>query len=344
MPLTARQRTILNAVIEQYIDTGAPVPSKGLAAFACLDVSSSTVRNEFAVLEEHGYLTHPHVSAGRVPTDMGYREFVDHLMSGGSTVSVAKPDMAVSRRDLDGEVNEALRQITERMSRATDLLALAVAPRVSGAQVCHVELLDLQPDQLMYVFVVSTGGVMKGVIDMPGVIDLGLLHWARTYLNETLNRRTLTARLIRRTLDNPELSARESEFLSVLTPAFAKLVDEQQGEEMIVGGAARLLTKARIRDVSCLHDLLVLLEERAVLLRVLRKALGRGDVVVRIGGEHEDTELQPFSMVSAGYGLPQRRLGSISLMGPTRMDYGAAICTVRQTAQLISELVEDRYE
>jgi heat-inducible transcriptional repressor len=354
MALTERQRRILNAVTERYIGTGAPVPSKELIGAAELHVSSSTVRNELVLLEEKGYLTHPHTSAGRVPTDSGYREFVDHLMSGALARPGSRPGSrpgthpgvlgAVLPEDLVGEIDTALRRVTDAMSRATNLLALALAPRVSGARLCHVELLTLHPNQLMYVFIVSTGGVMKGVIDWPHAVDPGLVEWARTYVNETLNDQTLTARLIRRALDNPDLSPREAGFLRVLGPAFEQLVDEQYQEELFVGGASRLLAEPRLKDVSSLRDLLALLEERFLLLRVLRAALGTGTVVVRIGSEHEAIALQPFSVVAASYGLPQRRLGTVSLVGPTRMDYETAITTVRETAQLLSEMVGERYE
>jgi heat-inducible transcriptional repressor len=350
MILTERQRTILNAVTQRYIGTGTPVSSKELVGAAGLQVSSSTVRNEFALLEEKGYLTHPHTSAGRVPTDLGYREFVDYLMSGAGSRSVVRPghrpgplaDMLPE--DLAGEIDTALRQATDAMSRATNLLALVLAPRMSGARLRHVELLLLQPAELMYVFIVSTGAVMKGVIDWPSRIDPGLVEWARTYLNETFEGQALTARLIRRALDNPELSPRESQFLKALGPALEKLVDEQYQEELYVGGASRLLSEPRLQDVSSLRDLLSLLEERFLLLQVLRAALGTGTVVVRIGSEHEATALQPFSVVAASYGLPQRSLGTVSLVGPTRMDYERAIATVRETAQLLSELVGERYE
>ena len=347
MTLTDRQRLILNAVITQYVDTGAPVPSKGLAAAAGLDISSSTVRSECATLEEQGYLTHPHTSAGRIPTDFGYRKFVDQLMSGGSIrassrVAVRVAD-SVSRDNLGGEVEAALREITAAMSEATNLIALALAPMVSGARLCHVELLTLQMNQLMYVFIVSTGGVMKGVLELSAPVDSGLIDWARTYLNETLNNQTLTARLIRRVLHNPELSNREASFLNTLAPAFTKLMDEQYQEEMFVGGASRLLVESQMQDVASLRDLLLLLEEKYLLLRVLRSALSSGTVVVRIGSEHDATELRPFSVVAAGYGLPQRRLGTVSLVGPTRMDYETAIHTVWETAQILSKLVEDRY-
>lgn len=348
--LTERQRTILNAVTERYIGTGNPIGSKELAGTVGLPVSSSTVRNEFALLEEKGYLTHPHTSAGRVPTDLGYREFVDHLMSGSLTRLSGRPGAGsgamagMQTEDLAGEIDTALQQATDAMSRATNLLALVLAPRMSGARLVHAELLMLHPHELMYVFIVSTGAVMKGTIDLPGVVDAGLVEWARTYLNESLADQPLTARLIRRALDNPELSPREAGFVLTLASALEKLVDEHNQEDLYVGGTSRLLAAPRLQDVSSLRDLLSLLEERFLLLRVLRVALGTGAVVVRIGSEHEATALQPFSMVAAGYGLPQRRLGTVSLVGPTRMDYERAICTVRETAQVLSELVGERYE
>lgn len=350
MALTERQRRILNAVTERYIGTGSPVSSRELVDITGLFVSSSTVRNEFVLLEDRGYLTHPHTSAGRVPTDLGYREFVDHLMSGPQVRSLPRPGAApggppaLQPEDLTGEIDTALRQATDAMSRATNLLALAVAPRVSGARLCHVELLTLHPTQLMYVFIVSSGGVMKGAVEWPHPVDQGLVEWARTYLNETLNEHTLTGRLIRRALDNPELSPREAAFLRALAPAFERLVDEQSQEELFVGGTSYLLAEPQLTNVSSLRDLLTLLEERFLLLRVLRAALGSGTVVVRIGSEHEATALQPFSVVAASYGLPQRRLGTVSLVGPTRMDYEKAIATVRETAQSLSELVGERYE
>ncbi|HEY5529750.1 MAG TPA: heat-inducible transcriptional repressor HrcA [Thermoleophilia bacterium] len=342
MALTQRQRTILNAVTERYIRTGAPVPSKDVAAMTGLRVSSSTVRSELAELEEQGYLTHPHTSAGRIPTDVGYRELVDQLM--GIAPQRLGASGAVAPEEFTGEVETALRQATEAMSRATNLLALALAPRVSGARLCHMELLALHPNQLMYVFIVSTGGVMKGTLEFAQPIDPGLVEWARTYMNEMLDNRTLTARLVRRVLDNPELTPHEAAFLHKLTPALEKLVDEHNQEELFIGGASRLLSEPRLEDVRSLGDLYSLLEERFMLLGVLRLALGTGGVLVRIGTEHETLALKPFSVVAASYGLPQRRLGSVSLVGPTRMDYEKAIGTVRDTAQLLSSLVGDRYE
>ena len=342
MTLTVRQKAILHLVSERFIRTGSPVSSKAVASLAGFKVSSSTIRSEFAALEEAGYLIHPHTSAGRLPTDKGYREFVDHLMNALSPRDTVAPPMPLEH--LGSEMDTALQQTSEAMSKATNLVALVVAPRVSGARVRHVELLGLQPNLVMAVFILSTGHVTKEIIEFPQVVDAGTVAWARTYLNESVEDRLLSERMVRRVLDNPELSQRERAFVHSLAPAFDRLLDEQSSEALYVGGASSLLSDERFQDITEMRDLLQLLEERFILLRVLRAALARGKVLVSIGQENESKALRPFSLVAAGYGLRQRTLGTVSLIGPTRMDYETAIMTVRGTAQLLSVFLEDRYE
>ena len=342
MSLTNRQNEILRLVTERYIRSGQPVSSREVAHDVSVRVSPSTVRNEFAVLEEQGYLTHPHTSAGRLPTQLGYRSFVDGLMSmlGVRDTGVAP----LERGELEKEVDVALRQTSEAMAEATNLLALVVAPRTSGATLRHIELLLLQPRLVMVVFIVSTGRVAKWVIDYEQTVDSGMLDWARTYLNESMGDRIITDRLVRHTIDNQELKDKESRFLRSLSPAFERLLDEQAGEGLYVGGASRLFQDRPGRDLDNLRELLLLLEERYQLLRSIRSVLAAGRVVVRIGDEHPYEALRSFSMVAASYGLPQRSVGSVSLIGPVRMDYENAISTVRGTAQLLSEFLEGRYE
>jgi len=341
MALTQRQQVILNTVAEQHIRSGCPVSSKSVAMSVALKMSSSTVRNEFALLEEQGLLTHPHTSAGRVPTSQGYREFVDWLLRTRTALEAAP---AVPLPGLAQEVDEALRQTSEAMSQATNLLSLVVAPQLSGARVRHTELLLLQTNLVMVVFILSNGRVVKRIVDFPQVVDAGMVEWGRIYLNEVIGDRILTDRLLRQTLGNLELAPRERAFLEALRPAFAKLLDEPSSEALYVGGAARLLAESKAADFEELGELMRLLEERLLLLGLLRSALHSGKVVVSIGGENQVAGLRRFSMVAAGYGLPQRRLGAVSLLGPLRMDYETAIVTVRQAAQLLSDFVEDRYE
>ena len=340
MALTPRQHLILNVVSDLYIRQGTPVSSRAVVALAELRVSPSTVRNELSILEEQGYLTHPHTSAGRVPTSLGYREFVDWLLRARpARESAAAPD------HLAAEVDDALQQASEAMSQTTNLLALVLAPQASGARVRHVELLLLQPNLVMVMFILATGRVVKRIVDFPAPVDPGMVEWARSYLNESFGGRMLGERLVRSVLTSPELSSRERTFLNALDPAFDKLVNQPATEALYIGGASRLLSEAHFEDLTELRDLLHLLEERYVLLRMLRLALtSTGKIVVSIGSEHEEQELQRFSLVAASYGLPQRGLGTVSLLGPIRMDYENAIATVRGAAQTLSTFVEDRYE
>jgi heat-inducible transcriptional repressor len=171
MRLSVRQQAIVNVVADLYIRSGVPVSSKAVAGVAEFKVSPSTVRNEFAVLEETGYLTHPHTSAGRMPTSQGYREFVDFLLQHKAGGELVKPP--VLPESLGREVDVALQQTSEAMSQATNLLALVVAPFASGARVRHVELLRLQPMLVMVVFILSTGRVTKHIVDFPAPVDPG---------------------------------------------------------------------------------------------------------------------------------------------------------------------------
>jgi len=338
--LTSRQHVILGLVAQEYIRSGMPVSSRLVASRAGFKVSPSTVRNEFAVLEDRGFLTSPHTSAGRVPTDIGYRDFVDWLLGTQSGQEAALP---LPEPRLAQEVDDALQQTSEAMAQATNLLALVVAPSSSGEQLRHIELLLLQPNLVMTVFILSTGRVAKRIIDFPEAVDSALVDWGRSYLNEMMGERRLSERLVRRVLENPELSPREKALLESLAPAFHRFLDESV-DALYVGGASRLLSESHFDSVEDLRELLNLLEQRYFLLRLLRRALDEKGVVVRIGCENEEQSLHRFSLVAAGYGLPHRMLGTVSLIGPTRMDYGAAIATVRGTAQLLSDYLEDRYE
>lgn len=342
MELTERQREILRVTIEQYIRTGTPVSSKAVAALVGYKVSPSTVRNEFALLEERGYLTHPHTSAGRMPTDKGYREIAHALASAPATKETTL--LPVAPEELATELDEAMRQVTDAMARTTNLLALVMAPRMSGARLRHVELLLLQPSILLVVFIVSTGRVIKEMLEYGLPVDPGMVEWARSYLNEVLGDELISDRTVRRALTSDDLSGTEAAFLATLRPAFYRLLNEESSTELYVGGASTLFDEARVRNLRDLHRLMRLLEEKYLLLRVLKCALASERVFVSIGEENEVEPLRSFAVVAAGYGLPQRTLGAVSVVGPTRMDYGRAIATVRGTAHLLSEFLEDRYE
>jgi heat-inducible transcriptional repressor len=341
--LTDRQELVLRALVQEYLDGGAPVGSKALSA--AFEWGPSTIRGELANLELLGLLAHPHTSAGRVPTEAGYRYFVDRLLP----EPPVGPELSLSlvRREID----EAMRVTTETLSQVTNLLAIVTAPPLETSTIRHVEVLPLQPQVLMVVVITSTGGVSKRLFTFPAPVDRGLAEWAASYLNERLVGLGLGARMLHQRLADPSLPATELQFLAALAPVFTELEASAEAT-MYVEGTAKLLTTERLGDVSELNLLMETLERRVTMLGALRSALStapaelpavRG-VTVRIGAENELPALRSVALVAAAYGLPRRTLGAVSVIGPLRMNYGGAIQAVRDAAAQLSTFVADVYD
>jgi heat-inducible transcriptional repressor len=337
--LTARQRDLLARVIEEYVATGQPVGSRYLVERAGLSVSSSTVRNELAELEARGFLTHPHTSAGRVPTEQGYRSYAIGLLAQQDARPGAFPlDLSELRR----EVDSALEATSEMLSRVNNLLALVSAPPLETTTVRHVEVLLLNPRTAMAVVITSTGGVAKRVVTFDGIVDPGLAKWAGEYLNERVAGVRLGTSQLRRELEEPSLSATERAFLDALRPAFTDLLQAEQ--RLYVGGTEGLLTDAREDELGIYRHVLVALERRAALLGILGEAFDPRRAFVRVGGELAHPAFHDAALVGATYGLSHRALGAVGLLGPVRMDYDKAIRSVRGAAQELSRFVEEVYE
>jgi heat-inducible transcriptional repressor len=334
--LTERQELVLRRLVQEHLDGGAPVGSKALSS--AFEWGPSTIRHELANLEELGLLAHPHTSAGRVPTEAGYRYFVDRLLPEAPPGPVLS--LSLVRRELD----EAMRVTTETLSQVTNLLAIVTAPPIETSTIRHIEVLALQPQVLMVVVITSTGGVTKRLFTFPRPVDTGLSDWAASYLNERLVGLGLGARILHQRLHDPTLSQTEREFLDALAPVFTELEETAQAT-LYIEGTAKLLTIGRIGDVSDLNLLMEMLERRVAMLGILRTALAATQsVAVRIGAESGEPALRSLALVAASYGLPQRTLGAVSVIGPLRMDYGHAIRTVREAAAQLSRFVVDIYD
>jgi heat-inducible transcriptional repressor len=338
--ITPRQSFILRKVIEGHVALEQPVGSKWIAKQDDIPWGPSTIRAELARLEEAGLLEHPHTSAGRVPTDTGYRRYVDELLVEGP---LPVPRKAVELTDMRREVDEAMRATTEQLSQVTNLLALVTAPPIETSTIRRVEVLLLQPLVLMIVVITSTGGVTKRVISYDEPVDPGLVAWSGSYLNEVLGGMDVGARLVGAKLADPQLGQAERAFLSTLAPVFTELEDTA-GDTLFVDGAARLLAEQRFQELSQLSDLMNALEQRVALLSLLRESLEEPSVYLRIGRENPRPELRSLSIVAANYGVPRRNLGAVSVVGPVRMDYPRAIIAVRQAASELSRFVGEVYD
>jgi heat-inducible transcriptional repressor len=334
--LTQRQEEVLRRVVEDYVATGQPVGSKNLVERAGLPFSPSTMRNVLAELEGLGLLTHPHTSAGRVPTERGYRYYADRLLERMEPRPAAFPlDLTAMR----SEVESALQATTEMLSQVTRLLALVSAPPLQQATVRHVELLLLQPQVAMLVVITSAGGVAKRIFTFAQPVDPGLANWASEYLNEQLTGLQLGTRALRRKFDDQGLPPREREFVQSLWPAFSEPIAEEAGR-LFVGGAAGLFDVARADELHAYRGLLELLEQRRALLDVLADALDPRRPFVRMGPELAHPALRDLALVGAAYGVANRTLGAVTLLGPARMDYEHAIRTVRAAASELSRFSE----
>ena len=336
--ITERKRDILRRVVEEYVATGEPVGSKTLVERAGLGVSPSTVRNELAELESLGLLTHPHTSAGRIPTGAGYRFYAADVLDRQESRPARFPLDLTSMRS---EVEDALQSTTDMLSQVTRLLALVSAPGLETAMIRHIEVLLLQPSVVLVVTITSAGGVGKKLVTFDGPVDPGLAGWANEYLNERLTGVGIGSHLLHKRIDDSGLSARERSFVDALRPAFLELATPA-AQSLYVGGAASLLDDVRADELEACRRLLSVLERRAAALELMTETYDVRRPYVRVG--LEPPGLQNVALVGATYGLPTRTLGSIGVLGPVRMDYDKAVRTVRAAAFELSRLVEAAYE
>jgi heat-inducible transcriptional repressor len=296
------------------------------------------VRYELAELERLGLLTHPHTSAGRVPTEAGYRLYVDHLLSAPESRPAA---FVLELPAARAEVEEALQTTTEMLSQVTRLLAVVSAPAHENASIRHVEVLLLQPSVVMVVVITSTGGVTKLRYAFVDPVDPGLIAWASDYLNERLAGRRIGSRAAKLAFEEPSLGERERAFLVVVRGAFDHAPDDER--KLFFGGSAGLLDELRTEEIGAYRSLMEALEKRAALLDVLAQRLDPRQSFARVGEELEQPGLRELSLVGATYGFAHQTLGAVSLLGPLRMDYEKALHSVRAAAYELSRFVEDVY-
>ncbi len=280
--LSQRQELILRLVVDAYLASGKPVPSKSIAEQGEVEWGPSTVRAELAALEAAGFLTHPHTSAGRVPTETSYRYYVDRLIESGKP-QAAGVELELSR--LRREIDEAMRETTVALAQVNDLMALATAPAPATATIHRVEVLRLQPNEVMAIAIASTGDISKRVFEFDAAVDPGLVEWASSYLNESLAGLGVGARMIANRLADPELGPVEARFLATLGPAFTEL-EQETDDSLYMEGASRLLSDEHRRDLPRADRLMTALERRAGVLGMLRSTLDERSVFLWIGAEN----------------------------------------------------------
>mgnify|MGYP001269044223 CR=1 FL=1 len=339
MSAEERRLAVLRAIVSDYVRTREPVGSKAIVERHNLGVSSATVRNDMAVLEEEGLIQQPHTSAGRIPTDKGYRVFVDQL-------DQIKPLSAAERRAiqafLDGAVDldDVLRRSVRLLAQLTRQVAVVQYPTLTRSTVRHVEVVALTPARLMLVVITDSGRVDQRVVDLGDVIvDDDVAH-LRTLLNQALTGRQLSAASAEVAQLPEKVPPHLRDIATTIATVLIETLVEHPEERLVLGGTANL-TRNSTDFPGSLRQVLEALEEQVVVLKLLAAAEEPGTVTVRIGEENEAEEMRTTSVVSIGYGT-STVLGGMGVVGPTRMDYPGNIAAVRAVARYVGEILSGR--
>jgi heat-inducible transcriptional repressor len=335
-----RKLNVLRAIVEDYVATQEPVGSKALVDRHQLGVSPATVRNDMAALEEEGFITQPHTSAGRIPTDKGYRLFVDRL-------SNVKPLSAAEKRAittlLEGAVDldDVVQRSVRLLAQLTRQVAVVQYPTLSRSTVRHVEVVPLGGTRLLLVLILSTGRVEQRVVELPEPLTEEAVAELRTKVNRaTLGERLADAadKLVQ--LPDEFEQGSRAPIAALVASLVEAMSDHRSDERVLVGGTANLARFGDGFDTS-IRPMLEALEEHVVLLRLLGEATSPSTLTVRIGHEGPYEELAATSVVATGYGPGEEALASLGIVGPTRMDYPGSMAAVRAVARYVSRILDE---
>lgn len=332
-PLADRQGDILVAIVREYIRTADPVGSKHLVGKYNLSVSAATVRNEMARLEELGYLHQPHTSAGRVPTDAGYRFFVDHQRPARlGSQHRAEMESAVGAEPAD--MDELMRRASEALSRATNLAAAALTPRLRTSRLKHLDLAWLGPRRVVVIVIADGGRVEKRIVELETDVSEATLEVAGDELNRLLCGSTVDAaeRAARERCEAGAAGAGDAAVAGAVASALKGFLDEDQ--ELVVGGAATL-AGAFGGDQDAFPRVFEVIERRIDLQPLMSDA--QPPASVRIGSEVPVEDLQMCSLIFA----PYSQGAAVGVIGPTRMEYPQVIAAVSMMARLLNNAVQD---
>ncbi len=338
--LDERKLDVLRAIVEDFVSTNEPVGSKALVERRGLAVSPATIRNDMAVLEDEGYIAQPHTSAGRVPTDKGYRLFVDRL-------SGVKPLSGAERRAIESflggavDLDDVVLRTVRLLAQLTGQVAVVQYPSLASSSVRHVELVPLGPARLMLVLITDTGRVEQRIIDLPADVSEEAVADLRALLNARLDGREVGAAAAEivdlPAVVPPDLSATTA---VVVATVLETLVERHQ-DRIVLAGTANL-TRSTLDFPQTIRPVLEALEEQVVLLRLVEEVLDPTTVTVRIGDENHHEGLRTTSVVTAAYGSGDRTLAGLGVLGPMRMDYPGTMGAVSAVARYVGRILAER--
>lgn len=338
--IDSRQLQVLRAIIEEFVASNEPVGSKALAQRRGLGVSPATIRNDMAILEDAGLITHPHTSAGRIPTHRGYRLFVDRLTE-------VKPMSAAERRAIESflegahDLDEIVARTVRLLAQVTKQVALVQYPSLNRSKVRHIEIIALTPQRMMIVLITDTGRVEQSVVELGESVSEELLVDIRNRINTIVENQPLSVVAERLAQFATAYSPRDRVTATLLVTSLIEMAVEKAEERVVLAGTSNLVRSTG--DFSAeVHSVLEALEEQVVLLRLVSDIESGNDqlfdaLTVRIGDEQMDAKLKETSLIATSYGGG----AAVGVLGPTRMDYANSMRSVRAVARYLARYLEE---
>ncbi|PRX28352.1 heat-inducible transcription repressor HrcA [Orenia metallireducens] len=340
--MTERKKEILKAIVNEYIMTAEPVGSRTLARRYDFGVSPATIRNEMADLEEANYLEQPHRSAGRIPTDKGYRFYVDDLME---LKKISQKMIGSIKENIISKqvgIQEIIQQTSQMLSDLTNYTALVLSPQLEESIFRHLQLISIAERKVLMVLVTDTGLIKNKIIDVPESISTGDLEMISRFLNERLSGLALNK------IDKEAIGIINRELVNRISVPLRNLyfINEEissynipENGKIYLGGTAHILEQPEFNDINKIKSVLKLLEQKQLLYNIMGDFNKKTGVEIMIGSENSFQEIRDCSFVVATYNLGGRPVGKIGVIGPTRMEYSNVIGTVKFMADILSEFL-----
>ena len=343
MDLDDRNRRVLQAVIDSYIASGMPIGSNVLVKRYDFGVSSATLRNIMAELEEMGFLTHPHTSAGRVPTDLGYRYYIDVLINIENDSGDIDDELRRAPSLHGDDFDELMQEASRFLATLSHCAGVVVAPSEPEAKYRHIEFVRLRGTQVLIIFVTEGGIVQNKLVDLDEGIRQQDLNRFSAYLDEELEHRTLSEvrqRLVEKMREEKALFAQ----LLDETYRASREVQEKESEKVYIGGASQIIETPEFATVEKMRALFKAFEDKYMLLKLLDRSVAAQGIKVFIGSENPYFEMQGCSMVVGSYEAGENIVGTLGVIGPTRMQYKQVIHVVDFTSKLLTKLLAERFQ
>lgn len=339
MNMDERKRRILQAIIDDYIDTAEPIGSRTIARKHELGLSSATIRNEMADLEDMGYLAQPHTSSGRVPSDKGYRLYVDQLMQVRdlNTDDIENIKSAMEMRI--NELSQLIRQASAVLSRFTKYTSMAITPQVKNSTIKAIQVVPIEDGKAMVIVVTNAGIVRNRLVKISESVPPDILIMISNVLNNKLTGLTIeevNVRIIKEMENEVGISG---EILLPILDGAADCINQIDNPEVYIEGTTNIFNHPEFRDMVKARDFMNMLDEKASLCKILFDSIQSGGIAVKIGTENDMSGIKECSLIIANYNFSDTFIGTIGIIGPTRMEYPRVISSMRFVRRLMNEEV-----